>query len=53
MKLQKVLVYLAVAFAVFYLYSRPADAADAVRGVIDGIGTGASQLATFFSQLFA
>ncbi|MBB6474485.1 hypothetical protein [Sphaerisporangium rubeum] len=51
MKGKKVLVYLAVAFFVFYLYSRPADAADAVRGLMDGIGDGASRLALFFSEL--
>ncbi|MFC6086679.1 hypothetical protein [Sphaerisporangium aureirubrum] len=51
MKTRKVLVYLAVAFAVFYLYSRPAEAATAVRGIMDGIVNGAGQLATFFSQL--
>jgi hypothetical protein len=53
MKSKKVLVYLAVAFAVFYLYSRPAEAATAVRGILDGIGSGASQLSLFFSQLLA
>ncbi|MET8140238.1 hypothetical protein ABZU32_08015 [Sphaerisporangium sp. NPDC005288] len=51
MKTKKVLTYLAIAFVVFYLYSRPAEAATAVKGVFDGITTGAGQLALFFSRL--
>ncbi|MFC4532868.1 hypothetical protein [Sphaerisporangium dianthi] len=51
MQTKKVLMYLAIAFVVFYLYSRPAEAAGAVRGVFDGITTGASRLALFFSSL--
>ncbi|GII76894.1 hypothetical protein Sru01_18760 [Sphaerisporangium rufum] len=53
MKTQKILLYLAVAFAAFYLFSRPAEAASAVRGMMDGISTGAGRLAQFFSHLFA
>ncbi|MEU9885730.1 hypothetical protein [Sphaerisporangium sp. NPDC051011] len=51
MKTKKVLLYLAVAFVVFYMYSRPAEAATAVKGLFNGISSGASQLAMFFSRL--
>ncbi|MCW2882101.1 MAG: hypothetical protein JWQ95_6201 [Sphaerisporangium sp.] len=53
MKSKKVLLYLFVAFVVFYMYSRPAEAATAVKGVFTGISSGAGQLAMFFSKLFA
>ncbi|MEV7967604.1 hypothetical protein AB0O34_16695 [Sphaerisporangium sp. NPDC088356] len=51
MKTKKVLLYLVIAFAVFYVYSRPAEAATAVRGMATGISSGAGQLAMFFSKL--
>ncbi|WP_214416863.1 hypothetical protein [Sphaerisporangium fuscum] len=51
MKMKKVLTYGAIAFAVFYLYSRPTESATAVRSAVDGISSGAGQLATFVSQL--
>lgn len=48
---KKALMYGAVAFIVFYLLSRPADAATAVNGVFDGIINGANQLSVFFSKV--
>jgi hypothetical protein len=51
MQVKKVLTYVGVAFVVFYLFTRPAEAASAVNGVLDGIMNGADQLATFFSQV--
>ncbi|GAA1752293.1 hypothetical protein ACI2LC_19760 [Nonomuraea wenchangensis] len=51
MQVKKVITYVAIAFVVFYLFTRPAQAADAVNGVINGIFQGADQLAVFFSQV--
>ncbi|SDR11218.1 hypothetical protein [Thermostaphylospora chromogena] len=51
MQVKKVLTYVAVAFVAFYLFTRPADAAAAVNGVMDGILNGADRLATFFSAV--
>ncbi|SNS11170.1 MULTISPECIES: hypothetical protein [Streptosporangium] len=51
MQVKKVLTYLAVAFVVFYLFTRPAEAASAVNGVVDGIARGADQLALFFTRV--
>jgi hypothetical protein len=49
--LKKVITYLGLAFIIFYLFTRPAQAADAVNGVFDGIMTGANSLAVFVSSL--
>jgi hypothetical protein len=51
MQVKKVLTYVAVAFVVFYLFTRPAEAASAVNGVFDGIVRGADQLALFFTRV--
>jgi hypothetical protein len=51
MQVKKVLTYVAIAFVIFFLYSRPAAAADAVRGVFNGVSTGANRLAIFFTQV--
>jgi hypothetical protein len=50
-KVKKVLMYAAVAFVVFYLFSQPAQAARAVNGALNGVLTGANQLAVFFTSL--
>lgn len=50
-RIKKVLTYVAIAFVVFYLFTRPAQAAGAVNGVLDGILQGANQLAVFASSL--
>ncbi|MGI5490598.1 MULTISPECIES: hypothetical protein [Microtetraspora] len=51
MQVKKVLTYAAIAFVVFYLYSQPAAAAGAVKGVFETVNTGASRLATFFTTV--
>lgn len=51
MKYKTWLIRFALAFAIFYLFSRPAQAADAVNGVVDGIFTGANRLAAFLSDI--
>ncbi|GAA4529531.1 MULTISPECIES: hypothetical protein [Nonomuraea] len=51
MQVKKVLTYVLVAFVVFYLFTRPAEAAAAVNGVFDGIINGANQLAVFFTNV--
>ncbi|WP_327085783.1 hypothetical protein OIE66_25985 [Nonomuraea sp. NBC_01738] len=53
MQVKKVITYVAVAFVVFYLFTRPAQAAEAVNGVFDGIVNGANQLAVFFTNVLA
>ncbi|MFB9879597.1 hypothetical protein ACFFMN_16780 [Planobispora siamensis] len=53
MQVKKVLTYLAVAFVVFYLFTKPAEAASAVNGVFDGIVRGADQLAVFVTQVLS
>jgi len=49
--LKKVLTYVAVAFVVFFLFSQPAKAAQAVNGAFNGVLHGANQLAVFFTSL--
>ncbi|GIH68277.1 hypothetical protein Mth01_05300 [Sphaerimonospora thailandensis] len=53
MNTKKVLTYLAVAFVIFYLFTQPANAAAAVKGVFGGITTGAERLGAFFTSLVA
>lgn len=53
MNRKKVLTYLAAAFVVFYLFTQPASAAVAVRGVVSGVTQGANQLALFATSLLA
>ncbi|GAA2105760.1 hypothetical protein GCM10009841_24810 [Microlunatus panaciterrae] len=48
---KKILLILVVTFAAFYLITRPADAASAVRGVFDAIGSAFSSIMTFFTSL--
>ncbi|MDP4507008.1 hypothetical protein OHA25_31925 [Nonomuraea sp. NBC_00507] len=50
-RLRRWLGYAAIAFVVFYLFTRPAQAADAVNGVFDGVLAGADKLAIFFSAV--
>ncbi|MEV0203251.1 hypothetical protein [Nonomuraea sp. NPDC050691] len=51
MQVKKVATYVLVAFVIFYLFNRPAEAASAVNGVFDGIVHGANQLAVFFTNV--
>ncbi|ACZ85873.1 MULTISPECIES: hypothetical protein [Streptosporangium] len=53
MQVKKVATYVAVAFVAFYLFTKPAQAADAVTGVFDGIVRGADQLALFFTRVLS
>ncbi|MET8864711.1 hypothetical protein ABZW11_17375 [Nonomuraea sp. NPDC004580] len=46
-----ILKWTAIAFVVFYLFTRPAQAAGAVNSVFDGIVHGADQLAVFFNKV--
>ncbi len=48
---KKILGWLAIAFAVFYLLSQPVEAANAVKAVGNGLVQAAEQLARFFSSL--
>lgn len=50
---RRILIWLAIAFAVFYLLSQPVEAANAVKAVGDGLVNAAQQLAKFFSSLGA
>lgn len=51
MQVKKVATYVLVAFVIFYLFTRPAEAASAVNGVFNGIMNGANQLAVFFTNV--
>jgi len=48
---KKIALYVGLAFVVFYLFTRPANAAEAVNGVIDGVINGADQLALFLTKI--
>lgn len=45
--IKKVLMVLGISFVVFYLFTRPEDAANAVRGFLGGF----ESIARFFTQL--
>lgn len=51
--MQKLLVGLVVAFALFYLFSQPQGAADAVRGAASAVGLAFNSLIQFITALFA
>lgn len=48
---KKILLVLVVTFAVFYLVTRPEDAAAAVRGAFDAIASAFASIITFFTSL--
>ncbi|WP_193319010.1 hypothetical protein [Nonomuraea phyllanthi] len=50
-RIKKPAIYLALAFAAFYLFTKPASAADAVNGIFDGILAGADRLSVFFTNV--
>ncbi|MFB9251150.1 hypothetical protein ACFFWE_23160 [Sphaerisporangium melleum] len=50
-QVKKVLTYTAIAFVAFYLFTRPADAASAVRGAMDTVVNAADSLALFVARL--
>lgn len=51
MQIKKILTFIVLSFAVFYLLSRPADAAHTVSGVYNKVIAGADQLAVFFTSV--
>ena len=53
MDVKKLLTYAVVAFVIFYLFTQPAGAAAAVKGVVTGISTGADRLSMFMTSLLA
>lgn len=44
---------LAVAFAAFYLFSQPENAAGAIKGALDAVGQGFHSVIRFFNALVA
>ncbi|WP_197093628.1 hypothetical protein [Nonomuraea sp. SBT364] len=52
-RFKKPLTWLAVIFVLFFLFTRPAQAAGAVNGAFDGILHGADQLAIFLGKVLA
>lgn len=51
--IKRILLALVVIFALFYLFTRPNDAADAVRGAFGAVGKGVDSVMTFFTSLAA
>jgi hypothetical protein len=50
--LKKLLGVIAIAFAVFYMMTQPAQAADAVRGAVAIVGDAFGSFVTFIAALF-
>lgn len=50
-RFKKIALYVALAFAAFYLFTKPAQAAAAVNGLFDGILAGADRLSVFFTNV--
>lgn len=48
---KKIVTWLAIGFAVFYLISQPTQAAGAVKGAGNGLRHAANQIVLFFSNL--
>jgi len=48
---KKILLVLVVLFCLFYLISRPEDAAAAVRGAVDAVVNAVGAIVTFLSTL--
>jgi len=51
--LRKLLVGLVVAFGLFYLFTQPQNAADAVRGAVAAVDGAFQSVIQFFNALFA
>ena len=49
---KKLLIWSVIAFAGFYLFTQPANAADAVGGAFSAVGDAFSSMITFLSALF-
>ncbi len=50
--IKRILFWLVIAFAVFYLISSPAGAAHAIQSAGTGLQSAFTSIATFFSTLF-
>jgi len=49
--IKRIIVLLVVIFALFYLFTRPTDAAAAVKSAFSAVGNGLNSIVTFFSSL--
>ena len=49
--IKRIIVALVVIFALFYLFTRPEDAAAAVRSAFGAVGKGVDSVMTFFDAL--
>ncbi len=49
---KKVLTFLAIAFAAYYLLTEPTNAANAVSGALSAVADGFDSIITFFTELF-
>lgn len=49
--IKRIVVLLVVIFALFYLFTRPTDAAAAVKSAFGAVGSGLNSIITFFSSL--
>lgn len=50
--MKKLITLVVIAFAVFYMMTQPAQAADAVRGAVAVVGDAFESLIAFISALF-
>jgi hypothetical protein len=50
---KKSVMMLAIAFAAFYLFTQPENAADAIRGALDAVAAGFQAVIRFFNALVA
>jgi hypothetical protein len=50
-QVKKILKWSAIGLVGFYLLSRPADAADTVRGAMTGVVSAATSVSQFFARL--
>ena len=51
--MRKLAIGLVIAFALFYMLTQPAGAAQAVRGAADAVGVAFNSILEFISALFA
>lgn len=52
-RIKKSLTIILIAFAIYAVYSDPAQAAHSVRGVFDALMTGLGSVSDFFDQLMS
>ncbi|HEY3004119.1 MAG TPA: hypothetical protein VGJ44_17365 [Kribbellaceae bacterium] len=50
---KKLLIWTVIAFAAFYLFTQPQNAASAVRGAAGGVGDAFGAIIQFISAVFA